>query len=385
MNYKNIYLKKGREESLQRAHLWIFSGAIMKKDDLIETGDLVQVLDYKGVFLTFAFYSPLSIALRLINGVSMNPLERIEEHLKSAKEYREKVNSEFGSNTNMFRLIHGEGDYLPGLVVDKFGDNLVVEFHHQGFYKIKNEITAFLKSLTNCTSIFYKTEFDEKSEMGYLHGSKPENIVFVENDVKFKVDWEEGQKTGFFLDQRVNRMLLQKYSAGKTILNLFCYTGGFSMSALHASAKKVVSVDSSAKAINLAIENAVVNGFEKTHEAVKDEVNAFLNTNEEDFDVIIVDPPAFAKSINKRHNALIGYKNLNEKVFKKAKPGTIVFTFSCSQVMERQLFIDTIRAAAISAGKNIRIMHHLGQSADHPINLCHPESEYLKGLALFVE
>lgn len=388
-----VILKKGKEISIRRFHPWIFSGAIHKLEGAIKDGEWVEVVDFKNQTLGFGHYQHGSIAVRMLSFDAEHPQESFwREKVAKAIALRSSANLP-NSATNSFRIIHGEGDGLPGLIADYYAGVIVMQAHDAGMHLDRNFIAdAFCEVLgDNVTAIFYKSQstlpgkLRDESLDEYLYGeSRPENTM-LENGNRFLVNWEEGQKTGFFLDQRENRKLLGTFSNDKTVLNTFCYTGGFSVYALSAGAKLVHSVDSSQKAIDLTIRNIELNGFgPSTHPCFAVDTFDFLKDRKDEYDVIILDPPAFAKHRDARHQAVRGYTRLNVEAMRAIRSGGILFTFSCSQVVDRQLFYDTIVAAAIQSGREIRVLHHLSQPADHPVSIFHPEGEYLKGLVLFV-
>lgn len=387
-----IFLKKGKEFSIQRFHPWIFSGAIQHIDGTVTDGSWVQVLDFKSNVLGFGHYQNGSIAVRMLSFSSSTPSESFWSEKISAA-YR--VRRSFGlpsEKTNAFRLMHAEGDGAPGLIIDYYDGVAVVQAHSVGMHADRHKISEAIQStFTGIKAIYYKSKATlpgkmTESEDGYLFGMSGVPHTVLEHGNKFLIDWEEGQKTGFFLDQRENRRLLGEYSQGKNVLNTFCYTGGFSVYALTAGAKLVNSVDASQKAIDLTTSNLEVNGFDPSrHECFAVDTFDFLNERRLEYDVIVLDPPAFAKHRDARHQAVKGYQRLNTEAMKVVKPGGIIFTFSCSQVVDRQLFYDTIVSSAIQAGRQIKVLHHLSQPADHPVSIFHPEGEYLKGLVLYVE
>ena len=392
--YKNIYLKKGKEESLKRFHPWIFSGAILRSDDDIAEGDIVRVLSANGTFLAVGHYQIGSIAVRVL---SFRDIEIDDDfwtsRLQSALDVRISLGVADSQENNTFRLVHGEGDNLPGLVVDCYGRTAVMQAHSVGMHEYRTDICkALVKVLGNrIDNVYYKSEttLPYKAELGqqngFIYGGSDEDTT-KENGLLFHVDWLKGQKTGFFVDQRDNRSLLEKYSKGKSVLNMFCYTGGFSVYAMRGGAQLVHSVDSSAKAIELTNANIELNfAGDRRHEAFCEDAFKFLDANEGKYDLIILDPPAFAKHRAALHNALKGYTRLNVKGFEKIKPGGILFTFSCSQVVTKDNFRNAVFTAAAQAGRKVRILHQLHQPADHPVNIYHPEGEYLKGLVLYVE
>ncbi len=385
-----ITLKQGRDHSIKRFHPWIFSGAIQSASEDLIDGDWVEVQDTKKATLGFGHYQKGTITVRVIFfGTTAPSISAYHDKIKHALDQRvdTQVISEF---TNSYRLIHGEGDGLPGLIVDMYHDVAIIQAHSAGMERDKNIIAEAIKdTLTNkqfnLSAVYYKS-LSEKSESEYLLGMAAVPHSIMEHDNKFFVDWEEGQKTGFFLDQRENRKLLGELAKGKTVLNTFCYTGGFSVYALQNEAKLVHSVDASEKAIVLTRKNLSLNGFDPSvHECFTEDTFDFLKDKKDAYDLIILDPPAFAKHKEARHQAMKGYQRLNAEAMKMIKSGGIIFTFSCSQVVDRQLFYDTVVSAGIQAGRNIKILHRLSQPADHPVSLYHPEGEYLKGLVLYVE
>ncbi|MGP1465184.1 MAG: class I SAM-dependent rRNA methyltransferase [Prevotella koreensis] len=392
--YKTITLKKGKDESLKRFHPWIFSGAIKHCEDGIDEGDTVRVIKENGDFIAIGHYQIGSIAVRVLS------FEEIEidddfftERLVMAFAMRKSIGVADNPSNNTYRLVHGEGDNLPGLVIDCYGETAVMQAHSVGMHVCRNIIAKVLMNVMGerIKNVFYKSEttLPFKAELGQENGfiyGKSENNTAVENGLKFHVDWLKGQKTGFFIDQRENRSLLERYSKGKTILNMFCYTGGFSFYAMRGGARVVHSVDSSAKAIELTNANVGLNFPEdKRHVAYCEDAFKFLDKADDVYDLIILDPPAFAKHRNALHNALKGYTRLNLKVMQRIRPGGILFTFSCSQVVTKDNFRNAVFTAAALAGRKVRILHQLHQPADHPINIYHPEGEYLKGLVLYVE
>ena len=392
--YKNIYLKKGKEESLKRFHPWIFSGAIQRSDDNIEEGEIVKVMSSNGSFLAVGHFQIGSIAVRVL---SFRDIVIDDDfwvsRLQSALDVRTSLGIADNAENNTFRLVHGEGDNLPGLVIDCYGSTAVMQAHSVGMNEFRMDICkALVKVMGNrINNVYYKSEttLPYKAELGqqngFIYGGSDEDTT-KENGLLFHVDWLKGQKTGFFVDQRENRSLLEKYSKGKSVLNMFCYTGGFSVYAMRGGARLVHSVDSSAKAIELTNANIELNfSGDSRHEAFCEDAFRFLDANEGKYDLIILDPPAFAKHRAALHNALKGYTRLNVKGFEKIKPGGILFTFSCSQVVTKDNFRNAVFTAAAQAGRKVRILHQLHQPADHPVNIYHPEGEYLKGLVLYVE
>lgn len=392
--YKNIYLKKGKEDSLKRFHPWVFSGAIAHMDDGIEEGDIVRVITQSGAFIALGHYQIGSIAVRVLSFQDIAIDDDFwKQRLAAALLMRQCAGIADNPENNTFRLVHGEGDNLPGLVIDCYGKTAVMQAHSVGMHVCRNVIARQLVEVmgNRIENVFYKSETtlpfkaDLGQENGFIYGGSDDNVA-VENGLKFHVDWLKGQKTGFFVDQRENRKLLEHYAKGKTVLNMFCYTGGFSFYAMRGNAKAVHSVDSSAKAIELTNANVELNfPGDKRHQAFCEDAFKFLNAAKDKYDLIILDPPAFAKHRAALHNALKGYTRLNVKAFEKIKSGGILFTFSCSQVVTKDNFRNAVFTAAALAGRNVRILHQLHQPADHPINIYHPEGEYLKGLVLYVE
>lgn len=392
--YIKVVVKSGKDQSLRRYHPWVFSGAIKKIYGNPAEGDLVEVYDNKDEYLATGHYQNGSIAIRVL---SFDQVDIDEEFwfnkIKSAYELRKTLNLAGNSHNNIYRLFFGEGDGIPGLIIDYYNGMTVMQSHSIGAYKNMSSTVNALKELygSELTGIYNKSEstmpnnlaFEVKN--GWLYGDA-KNTVALENGLKFNIDWTEGQKTGFFIDQRVNRELLGRYSKDRSVLNMFCYTGGFSVYALQNQAKLVHSVDSSAKAVQLTNDNVELNypGC-SNHEAIAADAIKYLNETENQYDVIVLDPPAYAKHQNVLNNALQGYKRLNQKGFEKVSPGGIMFTFSCSQVVTKENFRKSVFAAAANARRNVRILHQLTQPEDHPVNIFHPESEYLKGLVLYVE
>ena len=392
--YKQIFLKRGKEESLKRFHPWIFSGAIHHMDEGIEEGDTVRVITAAGEFIAVGHYQIGSIAVRVLS------FEDIEintdfwcERLQSALDVRIGVGIADSPTNNTYRLVHGEGDYLPGLVIDCYGSTAVMQAHSVGMHVCRNEICQALVQVMGdrIANVYYKSETtlpykaDLHQENGFLVGGDASNVA-MENRLKFHIDWLRGQKTGFFVDQRENRSLLEQYAKGKSVLNMFCYTGGFSVYAMRGDAKQVHSVDSSAKAIELTNDNVALNfPGDARHEAFCEDAFKYLDEHDQQYDLIVLDPPAFAKHRAALRNALKGYTRLNVKGLQRIKKGGILFTFSCSQVVTKDNFRNAVFTAAAQVGRKVRILHQLHQPADHPINIYHPEGEYLKGLVLYVE
>ena len=391
---KEIILKKGKEESLGRRHPWVFSGAIARTPSEIEEGEWVEVHSHDGRILGRGHYQIGSITVRLLTfGEEPFTESLYEERLLNALNLRKALGL-IREDNDSFRLVHGEGDFLPGLVVDIYGDTAVMQAHSPGMHRERNLIADALVALPDAKirNVYYKSEttlpfmarLDPQN--GYLIGRYDGNIA-LENGLQFNIDWLKGQKTGFFLDQRDNRKLLEHYARDREVLNMFCYTGGFSVYALRGGAKRVVSVDSSSKAIALTEANVALNFPHNTnHEAVATDAFKFLDgIGEGEYDLIVLDPPAFAKHKSALRNGLIGYRRLNAKAFERIKKGGILFTFSCSQVVSREAFRLAVFSAAVQSGRRVRILHQLTQPADHPVDIAHPEGEYLKGLVLYVE
>lgn len=392
--YKQIFLKRGKEESLKRFHPWIFSGAIHHMDEGIEEGETVRVITAAGEFIAVGHYQIGSIAVRVLS------FEDIEintdfwcERLQSALDVRIGVGIADSPTNNTYRLVHGEGDYLSGLVIDCYGSTAVMQAHSVGMHVCRNEICQALVQVMGdrIANVYYKSETtlpykaDLHQENGFLVGGDASNVA-MENGLKFHIDWLRGQKTGFFVDQRENRSLLEQYAKGKSVLNMFCYTGGFSVYAMRGDAKQVHSVDSSAKAIELTNDNVALNfPGDARHEAFCEDAFKYLDEHDQQYDLIVLDPPAFAKHRAALRNALKGYTRLNVKGLQRIKKGGILFTFSCSQVVTKDNFRNAVFTAAAQVGRKVRILHQLHQPADHPINIYHPEGEYLKGLVLYVE
>ncbi len=391
---KRVTLRAKRDASIRRFHPWVFSGGIAREEAGIKDGDWVEVCDHKGTVLGTGHYQDGSIKVRLLSFGAQPPHPDFWKNtLQRALDYRLKLGFLQNSATNCFRLIHGEGDGLSGLIIDIYGSAAVLQCHTIGMYKNRNDIVDALQSLQglDLDTIYDKSidslpsQFAAGRQNEFLLGMASGAAV-NEHGHRFQVDWVTGQKTGFFLDQRDNRYLLGQYAKGKRVLNAFCYSGGFSIYALANGATSVDSVDISAKAMVLTDENVRLNEYEEmAHQSITADVLKFLKTPEQSYDLMIVDPPAFAKSVKKRHNAVQAYKRLNSSAIRHIEPGGILFTFSCSQVVDKKLFYNTIVAAGLEAGRSIRVMHQLSQPPDHPVNLFHPEGSYLKGLVVYVE
>ena len=394
MNYKKIFLKKGKESFLLRFLPWVFSGAVAYADKNIAEGEIVEVYTANKEFIAVGHFQIGSIAVRVL---SFDQQEINHDfwvrRLSAAYQMRKDLGLDYTPEHSSFRLVHGEGDFLPGLIVDFYGSTAVMQAHSVGMHMHHEEIAQCLVEISEgkIKNVYYKSETtlpykaDTGAENGYLIGSDSDAIA-LENGIKFCIDWERGQKTGFFIDQRSNRQLLEQYSRGRKVLNMFCYTGGFSCYAMRGGAACVHSVDSSSKAIDLVNKNIEMNFPGDTrHEAFAQDAFKFLDNMSDDYDLIILDPPAFAKHRDALRNALQGYKRLNAKAFEKIKSGGILFTFSCSQAVNKDQFRLAVFSAAAMSGRKVRILHQVTQPVDHPINIYHPEGEYLKGLVLYVE
>ena len=394
-----VHLRRGKEESLLRRHPWVFSGAIdhiAEGEKALTEGDVVDVITKGGEFIARGHYQIGSIAVRVLTfDEEAIDARWWEERIAHAKALRESLGMVNNTDTTCYRLVHGEGDLLPGLVVDVYGRTAVVQCHSVGMYHSRLHIAEAIRKAygEQIEAIYDKSSqtLPFKADLGAIDGylwgrSENPDAVVLENGLKFKVNWEEGQKTGFFIDQRVNRDLVRQYSRGRKVLNTFCYTGGFSVAALAGGATEVVSIDLSERAVKLADENVRLNfGDEAKHQAIACNAVEYLKDIDSDYDLIILDPPAFAKHHKVLGNALQGYKKINARALQKIRPGGILFTFSCSQAVSRELFRTTIFTAAAIAGRKVRIIGQLTQPADHPINIYHPEGEYLKGLVVYVE
>lgn len=395
MSYKKVYLKPGKEESLKRFHPWVFSGAIARVEGEPEEGEIVDVYTSKKEFIACGHFQIGSIAVRVLSFVQ----ETIDHafwvrKLSIAKDLRVALGLIGNPQNNTYRLVHGEGDNLPGLIIDVYDHTAVMQAHSAGMHVYRMEIADALSEVMGdvMQNIYYKSETTLpfkadllSTENGFIKGGSPENVA-MENGLKFHVDWLKGQKTGFFVDQRENRHLLERYAKGRNVLNMFCYTGGFSFYAMRGGANLVHSVDSSAKAIDLTNKNVELNFPGDTrHKAYAEDAFKFLDRMGDQYDLIILDPPAFAKHRDALRNALRGYTKLNAKAFEKIRPGGILFTFSCSQVVNKENFRNAVFTAAAQSGRSVRILHQLTQPGDHPVNIYHPEGEYLKGLVLYVE
>ncbi len=391
---KKIFLKKGKDESLKRFHPWVFSGAIARADEQIEEGELVQVINSENKFIAIGHAQIGSIAVRVLT-FKNEPINTDfwRHRLEVAYDLRRSIGLAGSTDTNCYRLVHGEGDNLPGLIIDVYDRTAVMQAHSVGMHVCRMQISEALQQVMAgvIDNIYYKSETtlpykaNLGQEDGYMIGGGEECIA-LENGLKFHVDWLQGQKTGFFVDQRENRSLLEKFSKGRSVLNMFCYTGGFSFYAMRGGAKLVHSVDASQRAIDLTNENVQLNfPGDPRHAAYAEDAFKYLDRMGDQYDLIILDPPAFAKHRDALRNALKGYTRINAKAFEKIKPGGILFTFSCSQAVNKDQFRLAVFTAAAQSGRNVKILHQLHQPADHPINIYHPEGEYLKGLVLYVE
>ena len=391
MPYKTIVLKRGKADSLRRFHPWVFSGAIQSLPHNLKEGEIVRVEDASSQFLAVGHYQIGSIAIRVLSFEDVVVDDAFwDERLSEALMLRRALNL-LRADNNIFRLVHGEGDRLPGLIIDIYGETAVMQAHSVGMHYARHQIAQSLQRILgkSVTQVYYKSEttLPYKANLeeldGPLLGNSSNNNVAVENDLRFHIDWLRGQKTGFFIDQRENRLLLQHYSNKRYVLNMFCYTGGFSVYALRGGAQEVVSVDSSAKAIDLTNANVALNYPNcDHHKAYAEDAFKFLDKADDAYDLIVLDPPAFAKHKEAVRNALKGYTRLNLQAMRKIKRGGILFTFSCSQAISKDQFRLAVFTAAAQSGRYVRILHQLHQPADHPVNIYHPEGEYLKGLVL---
>jgi 23S rRNA (cytosine1962-C5)-methyltransferase len=391
MSVKSVQIRKGKEQSLLRKHPWVFSGAIFSEISDIEDGDVVSVEDFKGRFLAKGHFQHATISVRIL---SFEDSEINQEFFNKAIKNAVQLRLNLGllnPNNNIFRICHGEGDHLPGLIIDFYNGVAVIQCHSIGMFRSIDFISKALQEAlgSNLKAVYSKSSdtlperIESKDE--YIFGNCETPHLATENGVQYQIDWVKGQKTGFFIDQRDNRNLLGKYSFGKKILNTFCYSGGFSLQALNQNASLVHSLDSSKKAIELTDANVSINKFKGQHASIVADAMEYMKELKEDYDIIVLDPPAFAKHRDKRHKAIQGYKRLNAHAIRQIKSGGLIFTFSCSQVVDKYLFTNTVIAAAIEAGRHVRILEQLHQPADHPINAFHPEGEYLKGLVIQVD
>ena len=389
MTYPTLYLRKGRDQALERRHPWIFSGAFQKPKNPISEGATVCVANDDGEIIATGHYSASSIMVRVLAfEKAVIDHKFYVDKFQEAVDFRQKALRLPSSETNAYRLVAGEGDNLSGLIIDIYDQHAVMQCHTTSMYLSRQMISEALKEVlqNNVDTIYLKSIHikDKEYDSEFLLGESP-NTHIKENNLTFEVDWTQGQKTGFFLDQRENRELLKQFSDNKNVLNTFCYTGGFSVYALEGNASKVVSVDISESAMEMTDKNVALNKHSDRHTSVTANVLQYLKEIEDNsFDIIVLDPPAFAKNRNKSHNAMIAYKRINRIAMRKIKKGGLIFTFSCSQVIGREMFDNTVRSAAIEAGRKVRIVKHLNQSSDHVINAYHQEGHYLKGLILHV-
>jgi 23S rRNA (cytosine1962-C5)-methyltransferase len=386
-----LVLNKGREEAIKRLHPWIFSGAIGRQDESVRDGDLVEVVSKSGEYMARGHYHDGSIKVRILT-FEKEAIDAAfwQKRLQNAYEVRQEL---LLSETDCYRLVHGEGDGLPGLIIDMYNGVAVVQAHTIGMHRCLPDIVTALQAVLgdNLKAVFDKSrdtlpgQYASGLTNGYLWGQAQVPHQVKENGNKFLIDWERGQKTGFFLDQRDNRALLAHYSKDKTVMNAFSYSGGFSVYALSTGAQQVVSIDVSGKATVLCDENVALNNYTDRHESLTEDVMKWLSTTTDLYDIVVLDPPAFAKSLSARHRAVQGYKRLNAEGITKVKPGGLLFTFSCSQVVDRELFYNTVVAACMVVGRKARVLHQLTQGPDHPVNVFHPEGSYLKGLVLRID
>ena len=391
MTYPILHIRKGKEQSLMRRHPWVFSGAIESSTESLKDGDLVCLMTRKDQFLGIGHFQHATISVRILS-FEYEEIDQafFDRKIKKAVDSRINIGL-LSKQNNIFRVCHGEGDELPGLVIDFYNGVAVIQCHSIGMYFSVEMIANALKNAfgKKLTAVYSKSTdtLPKRTDVtdAYLFGSCETPHVALENGVKYNIDWITGQKTGFFIDQRVNRRILGEYSKGKKVLNTFCYSGGFSLQALNHGASLVHSLDSSKKAIALTDDNILLNNYTDKHLSICADAMDYMKDLQEDYDIIVLDPPAFAKHREKRHQAIQGYKRLNAHAIRQIKPGGIIFTFSCSQVIDKALFTNTIIAAAIESGRNVRILEQIHQPADHPIHAFHPEGEYLKGLIIQVD
>lgn len=391
MTYPILHIRKGKEQSLMRRHPWVFSGAIESSTESLKDGDLVCLMTRKDQFLGIGHFQHATISVRILS-FDYEEIDQafFDRKIKKAVDSRINIGL-LSKQNNIFRVCHGEGDELPGLVIDFYNGVAVIQCHSIGMYFSVEMIANALKNAfgKKLTAVYSKSTdtLPKRTDVtdAYLFGSCETPHVALENGVKYNIDWITGQKTGFFIDQRVNRRILGEYSKGKKVLNTFCYSGGFSLQALNHGASLVHSLDSSKKAIALTDDNILLNNYTEKHLSICADAMDYMKDLQEDYDIIVLDPPAFAKHREKRHQAIQGYKRLNAHAIRQIKPGGIIFTFSCSQVIDKALFTNTIIAAAIESGRNVRILEQIHQPADHPIHAFHPEGEYLKGLIIQVD
>ncbi|MFD3275930.1 class I SAM-dependent rRNA methyltransferase [Aquirufa echingensis] len=388
---KFVQLKHGKDAPVKRFHPWVFSGAIVKQSPNLQDGDWVNVYSSREEFLGTGHFHHGSIAVKILSFQEIESKTTFwEKRIQNAWDLRSLLPLK---DTNAFRLIHGEGDGCPGLIMDLYKDILVFQAHTIGMHRDRDEIVEAVKKVLGkkIKAIYDKsketlpTEYAQTCTNAFVFGEVKVPYTVKENGISFSINWITGQKTGFFIDQRENRALLAQYAQGKSVLNTFCYSGGFSLYALKAGAATVISLDASAKAIDLVNANIELNKMQElNHQAIVGETLPYLKANEDEFDIIVLDPPAFAKSMNAKHKALQGYQKINELALRKIKKNGLLFTYSCSQVITRDLFYNMLVAAGIAVGREIQVIHQMTQSPDHPINLFHPESNYLKGFVLKV-
>jgi len=390
-SYQQLFLKSGKEKSLLRKHPWVFSGALQKEIKQIEEGSIVKITDSKGEYVATGYVQHGSIAVRILSFEDeIIDQEFWTKTIEKSWLFRQSLGFP-NTKTNCFRLFHGEGDGVSGLIIDYYNGTAVIQCHTSGILAQLDNIVEALKLVLkkNLKAIYNKSKETMHGainglENGLLFGTLEQDIV-KENGVSFHVDWKNGQKTGFFLDQRDNRALLGRYAKGKDVLNTFSYTGGFSVYAMMNGANSIDSIDVSKNAIEVLNKNMLLNNESATNfESIAKDTFSFFKESEKEYDIVILDPPAFAKNIGAKHNALMGYKRLNIEGLKKVKKGGLLFTFSCSQVLDSLTFSQIIMSAAIESGREIKIINRLTQGADHPVNIYHPEGEYLKGLVLMV-
>ncbi len=386
-----VHIHKQKVSSILRQHPWVFSGAISSDTSELKDGELVTVCDHKGRFLAVGHFQHATIAVRILRfSEGTADQDFFTNRIANAWELRLQ-NGLLNERNNIFRIVHGEGDRLPGLIIDFYNGVAIIQCHSIGMFSQLNEIHTALQTVIGPK---LKAVYNKSSETlpgrsdaqdGFLSGTVAVPHVALENGIRYNIDWIHGQKTGFFIDQRENRALLARYANGRKVLNTFCYSGGFSLSSLAGGAEFAHSLDSSKKAIVLTDDNVALNGMEAQHKSIVADAMDYMKELPEDYDIIVLDPPAFAKHREKRHKAIQGYKRLNAHAIRQIRPGGIIFTFSCSQVVDKYLFTNTVIAAAVESGRNVRILEQLHQPADHPVNAFHPEGEYLKGLVLQVE
>lgn len=397
--YPALILHNNKTQAIKRFHPWVFSGAVKRKDGNPNQGDVVEVFSESGEYLGIGHFGTGSVSARLFSFDRITSLEDLwTKKIMDAFLLRKNIGLTESKSTNAYRLVNAEGDGMPGLIIDWYNGTAVIQCHSKAMNAEKDKFVEILKKGyggrlsavydKSAATLHHKPDSENAGPPAhtdaYLYGT-PVNKTVLENDHRFKVDWEQGQKTGFFIDQRDNRQLLSKYASGKKVLNTFCYSGGFSVYALKAGANLVHSVDSSVKAIDLTNENVKLNASTGAHESFASDVFDFMKTSKEEYDVIVLDPPAFAKGQSARHHAIQAYTRLNQAAFKKIKKGGIVFTFSCSQVVDRDMFTGAVTSAAIDSHRNIKVLHHVSQPADHPVSIFNPEGLYLKGLVVYVE